>query len=827
MPLLRTARFWTLNAIAIVIYSIGPPASAEDYFNLSVLETDTPLENTGALEAWLKNNGLQPGRYISTIMWDQQQIDKRNLTYVLSKDKKKLLPRLTKAELRELGVKVEHVKALNALADDAIVEDIADFIPDARYDFNVDTQTLHLRIPQIYRNAAAIGEINPQYWDDGVPALWASYYVSGSQQKDATSTTQSHWASLNSGLNLGAWRLRNSSSWGDEEGWESINTTLQRDVKPLRSQLEIGQTFTSGELFDSVQMTGLKLETDTSMLPSSQQGFAPVVRGIANSEAKITIRQNGYTLYQSYVSAGPFEIHDLSQVTAGADLDVTITEADGTERHFVQASSSVPILQREGAQKYSVAAGRFRQANGGEEPGFGQATAIYGLPYGITVYGGLLGATIYRSGVVGVGADLHRFGSLSMDFTAARTSLDDARGESDGTSWRAQYAKDFPLTNTTVTLASYRYSTAGFYTFQEAIDQRDDFTDDDSLYSYRESNNRRSRLQVNLSQAIGRWGSVYANAYQQDYWHLAGHERSVSMGYSNNWAGVNWSVNYSLTKTPATQSDRQLALTLTLPLSRWLPNAWATYNLNATERGKTSHQVGLSGTALKDNNLSYSVQQSYTDHDTGYGGYLSGRYRASAGEFSASYGYQGESRQLSYSAQGSVVAHPQGVTLGRSLQDAFAIVHIADGDNVNIQNSQGIYTDRWGNAVVPSLTRYRHNTLTVNTRGRADLDIPDASLDVVPTKGAAVAANFVARAGKRALLTLERRKGAVPFGAILSMDNATAIVGDDSEVFVSGLKGTQRFRVRWGNEPDAQCQGEVTAPDDAKARVLQLTVGCE
>lgn len=52
-------------------------------------------------------------------------------------------------------------------------------------------------------------------------------------------------------------------------------------------------------------------------------------------------------------SRGPFEIRDLTQVTAGADLEVTVTEADGTERSFIQASSSVPIMQREGALKYS------------------------------------------------------------------------------------------------------------------------------------------------------------------------------------------------------------------------------------------------------------------------------------------------------------------------------------------------------------------------------------------------------------------------------------------------------------------------------------------
>lgn len=111
-------------------------------------------------------------------------------------------------------------------------------------------------------------------------------------------------------------------------------------------------------------------------------------------------------------------------------------------------------------------------------------------------------------------------------------------------------------------------------------------------------------------------------------------------------------------------------LTLNIPLSRWLPDAWATYSLNSSKNSNTSHQVGINGTALADNNLSYNLQQSYTDNNIGYGGYLSGRYRASVGEFSSGYSYQGDNRQWNYSAQGSIVAHPNGITLGRSLQDA-------------------------------------------------------------------------------------------------------------------------------------------------------------
>lgn len=822
----RTVRIFALNTLTFAILIASGSVCAEDYFNLSALETGTPLENTGALEAYLRHNGLSPGRYLTSIVWDQERIDKRNLNYLLSKDNSKLIPQFTKAELRELGVKVDTVPSFNHVNEDTLLGDISEYIADARYDFSPETQVLQLRIPQIYRDHTVSGESNPALWDDGIPALWTSYYISGSHQQSNDQRNTSNWASLNSGMNIGPWRVRNASNWGNDNGWQSISTTLERDIKSLRSQLQVGQTYTNGELFDSVQMTGIKLETDTSMQPSGLQGFAPVVRGIANSDAKVTIKQNGYTIYQTNVSPGPFEIRDLTQVTAGADLDVTVTEADGTERRFIQASSSVPIMQREGALKYSLAAGKYRDVDSGEEPGFGQSTLIYGLPYGITVYGGLQGASMYRAGVVGIGADLRHFGSLSMDWTAAKTGFDNGRADTKGQSWRAQYAKDFPLTNTTVTLASYRYSTAGFYTFQEALDQRNN-TYDDSIYSYRDSYNRRSRLQLNISQSLHSWGSIYANAYQQDYWGMDGHERSVSLGYSSSWQGVNWSLNYSLTQTPSTDNDRQFSVSINVPLSRWLANAWGTYNLTSSKNGNSAHQVGVSGTLLDDNNLNYNLQQTYTDNNVGYGAYLSSRYRSSVGEFSTNYSYQKNSKQWGYSAQGSVVAHSHGVTLGQSIQDAFAVVHITDGDNVKIQNSRGVYTDAWGNAIVPTLTHYRRNTITVNTQGRDDIDIQDASLDVTPTKGAVVKADFTARSGKRALLMLKHGQSVVPFGAMLSMDGTTSIVGDGGEVYVTGLKGTQRVEAQWGNTAQTKCSGSVSVPENVGEGIFTATVNCQ
>lgn len=152
---------FALNTLTFAILTASGSVCADDYFNLNALETGTPLENTGALEAYLRHNGLSPGRYLTSIVWDQDRIDKRNLNYLLSKDNSKLIPQFTKAELRELGVKVDTVPALNNINEDTLLGDISEYIADARYDFSPETQVLQLRIPQIYRDKQISGESNP------------------------------------------------------------------------------------------------------------------------------------------------------------------------------------------------------------------------------------------------------------------------------------------------------------------------------------------------------------------------------------------------------------------------------------------------------------------------------------------------------------------------------------------------------------------------------------------------------------------------------------------------------------------------------------------
>lgn len=102
------------------------------------------------------------------------------------------------------------------------------------------------------------------------------------------------------------------------------------------------------------------------------------------------------------------------------DLSVTIKEADGSEQNLIVPYASLPVLQREGRLKYSVTTGVYRAYdNSIDETPLSQATAIYGLPWGWTLYGGGQFSSKYQSLALGMGKNLGELGAVSTDVTRA------------------------------------------------------------------------------------------------------------------------------------------------------------------------------------------------------------------------------------------------------------------------------------------------------------------------------------------------------------------------------------------------------------------------
>ncbi len=793
---------------------------AAEYFNPALLEIDNPNQGKADLSIFEDGDLQAPGTYHVDIYLNGSEVDTRDVKFSLVVDasgKQSLYPCLSGELLRDIGVKIGMFPGIKA------TDECANFtgaIAQSSATFRFDQQRLELSMPQVALNTQARGYVSPEKWDAGIPALLMNYSFSGAntEARDGDSRdSDNYYLNLRSGVNLGAWRLRNYSTWShDSDGndrWNSINTYLQRDIHALKSQLTLGDSTSPSEIFDSVPFRGVQLASDEDMLPDSLKGYSPVVRGIASSNAQVTIYQNGYVIYQSYVPAGPFAITDLYPTAGSGDLNVVIKEADGTERTMIVPFASVPVLQREGRLKYSVTSGQYRSYNDDvEKTLFTQFTSMYGLPLGATLYGGMQAASKYQSLAIGIGQNLGRLGALSADVTQAWARLEHADKDS-GQSYRLRYGKSFAETGTNFSLASYRYSTAGFYTLQEALDS---YSGNKGQYN----EHKKSRAELVLSQSLGDKAGAFAlNLVKEDYWNNDRSTESAGVGYNNSWKGISYGINYTYSRNGQDSQNKQtyytdqiVAVNVSVPLSQWLPNSYATYNLNSSKNGITSNNVGLNGTALADGNLSYNLSQGYISNGEGANGYASADYRGGYGEVNVGYGYDQSQRRLDYGLQGGIVLHENGLTLSQPLNETVVLVKAPGADGVSISNNTGVKTDWRGYAVVPYATAYRRNQIYLDTLTLPDdVDMTLTTASVIPTRGAVVRADFNPSVGQRVLMTLLRANGEpVPFGATVSKDDGTkgdsTIVGDDGQVYLSGMANAGRLLAKWGNTEAQTCR---------------------
>jgi outer membrane usher protein len=812
---------------------------AREYFNPELLQIDNPAQAGADLSVFEEGGTQAPGLYRIDLLLNNQAIDSREMEFVQRQDdagNSSLQPCLSTSDLATLGV---NVAAFNALTENNHCVDLPTAIPGAYTEFYFNNQQLNLSIPQAALKSEARGYVAPDQWQQGVTALLANYSFSGSNTRagENSAASNSYYLNLRSGLNAGPWRLRNYSVWNRESGnddrqqqshWQSINTYLQRDITFLKSQLTLGDANSSSEVFDSVPLRGGQLMSDEEMLPESLRGYSPVVRGIARTNAQVTIRQNGYVIYQSYVPAGAFVINDLYPTGGSGDLNVTITEADGSEQHLVVPFASVPVLQREGQLKYSLAGGRYRPADDRvESASFIQVTAIYGMPWGVTLYGGGQTATHYSAYALGLGKNMGPIGAFSADVTQAQATPADKQ-RSSGQSLRLRYGKSFADTGTNVSLASYRYFSKGFYTLQETLDTYAQAT----TQSTDAPQHRRGRIELTVNQSLGQQaGSLSLSLVDERDWD-GQKTQTFGLGYNNNWRAISYGINYSQSKNPLNNGSTEhlLALNISIPLSGWLNNTWATYSMNSSNQGRVSHSVGLNGTALEQNNLSWSVTQGYSSQQNGSNGNLSTSYRGNSGQLNAGYSYGSQQQRLNYGVQGGILVHRNGVTLSQPLGETVALVKAPGAKGVGVANNIGVKTDWRGYAVVPYVTPYRNNALGLDIATLPeDVELELTSKTVTPTRGAVVVADYQPRIGQRIMMTLLRANGEpVPFGAtvteVTSTEVHSSIVGDGGQVYLTGMEAKGSLLVQWGKESTQQCRVNYQLPPRTKQTISLITI---
>lgn len=158
-----------------------------------------------------------------------------------------------------------------------------------------------------------------------------------------------------------------------------------------------------------------------------------------------------------------------------------------------------------------------------------------------------------------------------------------------------------------------------------------------------------------------KWGSFYASARQQSYWGSDRKDKLVQVGYSGSYGRVGYNIFYSQVSNLRGPANRQVMLTLSIPLGS---NVNASYAVSRNNQGRVTHQAGVSGSAWDDFRLTYGLTVDRSNED-GSNGSANLNYKGRSGQVNLSHSQGKGYGQTNISVAGGLVAHGEGVTLSQ------------------------------------------------------------------------------------------------------------------------------------------------------------------
>lgn len=760
-----------------------------DIASLSLSDQMTP----GAYDVELYENGDFIGTHTITLKKNEQG---------------KMLIYFDKSFLPELGFKEEVNSHYLSLPGEEIVLDDSEL--GIKVNFDVSNLSVNVIAPQVALNRMPRGYVDPAYWEEGETAAvinyTGNYYHSQNKIGHSNNTYDSFFSSVNTWFNAGAWQFRNYSTItaGDTNKIDTLRTYVQRDIPKIYSIVRLGEVDDQQSVLPTMSVRGLTLFSDPRMLPDSRRGYVPDIRGIANSNAKVTIRQNDNIIYETTVPPGPFVISDLYQASYGGDFQVSVQEADGTVRAFTVPYAYLPDLMRPNQSKYSVALGELNDKNLRKKPLVSSMTYTRGLSNFITGFTGTQLSAHYQSGLIGLALNTG-LGAISTSVGFANANLGYKRSQ--GHNIGIAYSNVINDLNTSISLATYHYSSSGYSSLQDAARAKDTYdhnshVNDNDLRSI----NMKNSVQLSITQPLGDTASVYLSAAFNDYWSYSKNDNSYQLGYSNQYQSLSYTFSAARTHTPYGGNETQYQVGLSFPLSSapFTPRVTTTY---AQSSGNNSYlSTSLYGTALEDRSLSYGVSSNVPTSGS-QASNISGNLSKMTpyGTRSVNASYDKNTTQYAVAMNGAVALHSGGITLGQYTGDTVGIIYADGAEGATISGNKNIRIDSRGYAIYPYLSPYRNNDISLDPNSASnDLELKNSSRRTAPLAGAIVKLKFDTITGEFRIFEIKYKGQNIPLGATASSQGSMVGITGGGGMLMLRENKNARIDMTWIDDNDAQ-----------------------
>ncbi len=805
---MSSQQIFKLSALSLFMFSVLSYASSDVVGSGDADLNMDFLQGTRVVPSVLKKGVTLPsGQYEVDVVVNNDNLGKSQLIISPEEEKSGVLC-LSPAWLKSAGVPLR-LDGYAAEFDERQGCYALGKNPYTRVDFNYGSQGLVFSIPQSY----LLSKTDPSQWDYGVNALRLNYSANAARNSGQETTA---YGSVSALVNIGRWVLSsnmNASRLSDGKNEFAVrDATLSTALGGLKSDLIVGKSTTRSDLFQDFGFYGVALRSNSNMSAWDFRGYAPVISGVATSSSRITITQNGYTVYSRVVPPGPYALDDIHPVGNG-DLEVTVEDASGRKTVTRYPVTTLPTLLRPGELQYDMVAGR--RSSGGDmkkpfsdsDKGmFWSGSLAYGL--GSTTLGG---AAIlhdrYKAGGLSLTQMMGELGAFSLAGTVSDAEYDN-NVKKHGYSVSAKYAKSF-ASDTDLQLTTYRYQSKGYVEFSG-------FDPVDRYARY----NQKSRYEATLSQRLTDNVSLSLFGWWENYWNTTGYATggTLSTGFSL-FDSVSMSVSGNYSRYPyMDKPDYSIALITSIPFSigdkRQYVNSSAAYS----SVSGTSFRASTSGSPTE--RLSYNVSAGLSSRgsdDVGAGV----SYAFDATNTSLNVSQSRHNTSVSGSISGSVVVTAEsGLFFTRDQSNTMAVVRIPDVEGVRINGSAP--TNSRGYTSV-GLSEYSQNHIDVNMENVPDdLDLMVTSQLVVPTGNAVVYRQFGANYVKRYVLQIKDSNGQLLTGGnartgeglnagIISRNGVLSMgmLAEPKEIRVDlGDGGTCRFSMT-GIKPEATRVQEV------------------
>ncbi|CND98653.1 fimbria/pilus outer membrane usher protein [Yersinia mollaretii] len=634
---------------------------------------------------------------------------------------------------------------------------------------------------------------------------WAgvvNYSVNSMRSNNASgSSNQNTSANTEIGFNMANWIVRSQQSYShnkNQQQFSMLSAYAQRSFASQAAVLQLGDISLRDSVFSGPGFLGAQWFPETALYQSTGAS----VSGIAQTQAKVEVRQSGVLIYSMLVPPGPFTLDNIPVIDTRNDLQVTVDETQGQQQYVVPINASIADIAPPIGKGFAYAVG---QTKGKNSTSLVSATGNW-VPFNnVGISAGVLAASDYYAFGWAANSSLIPGGSLSFNQNLAQTS--GSAPSQQGIENRVSMG--FPISSNLSSSFSVTQRNAGYRNFG-----------DEGSNSNIMATHQGTKLQYTAglgwsAPIIG--GGAFSYSRAESFAGNSSHGVSASWARSFDFATLNLNVQKNLQNVSSSESGTprankaQIYASVSIPLGKS-----ASLRGYSNRRQDGTRQQGVSYGQQVNEQLSYSLAWAKESNsaNNSYAASINGvPYYTRA---SASYSQSSGNNSMSGSLNGGIVIHNKGVTFSPySVQNTLGIVSVGTLSGIPISTPSGtVWTDAWGQAVVPQLAAYGSSNIQINAQNLPkNIDVKNG-VEVKSASGTVQHISLEASLVQRFLLDAVDTQG-LPLAAGGEVTNGDgdllAFVTAGGQIFISG--GTLKLPLMVSDADDNRCQLDFTPPE--------------